>query len=91
LHPPEIDSEADAATLRAALVGHTAEERPGRAYVQPGDPARSYLIDKIEGRLVDAECEDHDCGDRMPARNPALSEHARQTIAAWIAQGAKDD
>ena len=91
LHPPEIDSDVDTATLRRALLASASEERPDRGYVAPGDPSHSYLVDKIEGRLVDAQCEDHDCGDRMPARNPALSDHARATIAAWIAQGAKDN
>jgi hypothetical protein len=91
LHPPEIDSDVDAASLRRALLAGASEERPDRVYVRAGDPGQSYLIDKVDGRLKDAECVDHDCGARMPARSPALSDRARGALAAWIAQGAKDD
>jgi hypothetical protein len=91
LHPLEIDSDASPSALRLALVGVHSEERPDRRYVTPGDPRASYLVDKLEGRLVDTECVDHDCGERMPARNPPLSDVARGMVRAWIAQGASDD
>jgi hypothetical protein len=90
-HPPDLDPHADPAALRRALLDVASEERPQRAYVTPGAPQESYLVDKIEGRLNDAECTDHDCGERMPARNPALSAAARTAVLAWIADGAKDN
>jgi len=91
LHPPDLAPEGGASALRRSLVGIASEEQPARRYVQPGDPAASYLVAKIEGRLVDANCEEKDCGVRMPARNPPLSEGTQAAIRAWIAQGAEDD
>jgi hypothetical protein len=90
-HPPDLDPDADPSSLRRALLGVASEERPDRPYVKPGDPQASYLVDKIEGRLVDSECADHDCGSRMPARNAALSPEARAAVLAWIADGAPDN
>ena len=81
----------DATAMRAALVGVPSEDRPDRAYVEPGAPEASYLVQKIEGRLVDAECTEHDCGSPMPLDNPSLPPAARATIRAWIAQGARDN
>ena len=89
--PPVLAARDGVGKLRVALVGVASEERPGRAYVHPGDPDASYLMQKIEGHLVDAECADRDCGEPMPLDNPSLSADARRTIRAWIAQGARDN
>ena len=89
--PPVLDPHADAASLRAALVGVASEQRPERDYVRPGDPQASYVVQKLEGCLVDEECADADCGEPMPLKNPPLSAELRATIRAWIAQGASDN
>jgi hypothetical protein len=91
LHSPDLDPRADASKVRRALVGVASEERNGRAYVKPRDARASWLLDKVDGRLVDAECVDHDCGVRMPARNAPLSDAQRTLIRAWIDQGAQDN
>ena len=88
---PVLERHADPAALRAALVGVASEQRPSRVFVRPGAPDQSYLIQKIEGHLIDAECTDHDCGAPMPLDNPSLSADARAKIRTWIAQGARDN
>jgi hypothetical protein len=89
--PPRLSSDIDPSALRAALVGVSSEEMPGHPYVKPGDTRNSYLVEKIEGRLVDAHCADGDCGARMPSRSPPLPEGAQAMIRVWIAQGAPDN
>ncbi len=88
---PPVLQRGDSTAMRAALVGIASEDRPDHAYVQPGAPEQSYLVQKIDGRLVDAECTEHDCGAPMPLDNPALSQDARETIRLWVAQGATDN
>jgi hypothetical protein len=89
--PPVFDRRGSAQKLRAALVGVPSEERPDRNYIAPGAPDASYLLQKIDGHLVDAECADHDCGSPMPMDNPSLSDDARAKIRAWVAEGARDN
>ena len=48
----------------------------------PGDTEASYLVDLITPTDGQAE---------MPQGKAPLSETDRQTIVAWITQGAKDD
>jgi hypothetical protein len=89
--PPVLVARDGASKMRAALVGVPSGDRPDRAYVQPGVPEGSYLLQKIDGRLVDAECTEHDCGSPMPLDNPSLPAADRDTIRAWVAQGARDN
>ena len=89
--PPVLGAHMTATTMRAALVGVASEDRPDHAYVQPGAPDASYLVQKVEGRLVDAECTEHDCGEPMPLDNPSLSADAIAKIRAWVADGARDN
>ena len=89
--PPVLVPQASPAALRAALVGVASEQRPSRSYVRPGDPGASYLMQKLEGHLNDAECIDHDCGAAMPMDNPSLSADARDKVRTWISQGALDN
>ena len=90
MRAPLLGAHDNPAQLRAAIVGVTAEET-NLVYVRPGDPAGSYLIHKIEGRMVPSKCADHDCGDAMPLDNPALPPETRRLIRAWIEQGAQDN
>jgi hypothetical protein len=89
--PPVLEPHGGPAALRAALVGVASEQRPSRFYVRPGDPGASYLMQKLEGHLNDAECIDHDCGLAMPMDNPSLSAEARDKVRTWISQGALDN
>ncbi len=91
IHSPALTPGVDPSKIRLALVGVAAEERPDRHYVEPSDPTKSFLVDKIEGHLVDAECADGDCGRRMPSRNAPLPDVTRAMIRSWIAQGALDN
>jgi hypothetical protein len=52
-----------------------------RLMVAPGDPAASYLMQKLEGRQM---C----MGVGMPKMLPPLPPAELQTIASWICQGA---
>jgi hypothetical protein len=53
----------------------------GRKRVNPGDPATSYLIDKLKGENL---CS----GVRMPKDGQALTATEIGTIEAWITAGA---
>ena len=61
----------------------TRQCRDGRVFVKPGDPASSYLIEKLEGRDM---CE----GSRMPKNGPLPAAEVAM-IAAWICQGAPNN
>lgn len=66
------------------LVSQPSHECCDRLLVAPGDPAHSYLVDKITGV--------HLCsGDRMPYGRPPLSMTDTTTILRWICEGAPDD
>lgn len=70
---------------RAQLVNVPATDCPDdRVIVKPGDPANSYLIDKLTGVNM---CS----GVRMPKLRLPLSEADVAKIAAWICQGALDN
>jgi hypothetical protein len=65
-----------------SLVGHpVADCTDGRDYIQAGNAAKSYILDKIEG---------HDCcvGGRMPPNGNYLSDADTLTIRRWICEGA---
>jgi hypothetical protein len=63
---------------------HPAPECGGRNYVEPGDPAASYLYDKVAG--IDL-CD----GRQMPLLGDPLSGDEVARIAGWICAGAPDD
>jgi hypothetical protein len=75
-----------AAWTRTLLVGRRSKECcDGRFLVVPGDPAQSYVVDKIG---------DHDlCGasSPMPLGGPALSSGDIRAISDWICLGALED
>ncbi len=67
------------------VVGVAAPEcRDGRPYVAPGDPAGSYLYDKITGS-------DLCSGVQMPKNAPPLAADEQQVIFDWICEDALDD
>lgn len=65
------------------LVNVTSTEVPSKKRVAPGDPAGSYLIDKLEGTAS--------VGVQMPATGQALSAADITTIKNWIIKGAKNN
>ncbi|MFO1425927.1 MAG: hypothetical protein U1F11_02925 [Steroidobacteraceae bacterium] len=70
----------DAANSYALLVNVPSVEVGSLKRVAPGDPANSYLVQKIEGRAS--------VGARMPLGGPALSQANIDLVRAWIASGA---
>ncbi|HSB21715.1 MAG TPA: TIGR03118 family protein, partial [Burkholderiaceae bacterium] len=68
----------------AALVGVASQEQPALMRVKPGDPANSYLIQKLEGAASIS-------GVRMPFGGPYLAQATIDQIKSWIAAGAPND
>lgn len=68
----------------ANLVGVPSRDKPGAIRVIPGDPANSYLVQKVEGApgIV---------GDRMPKTGPFLTSGQILVIRRWIELGARND
>lgn len=84
----------DAAQIYAELK-KTSPTAMGEAFVVPGDPAKSYLMVKLEGKqaALAAKCAGSaypSCGVSMPPDN-ALSAAQLDTIRKWITAGAKDN
>ena len=66
------------------LVGRASTGRPSATLVVPGDPANSYLINKLEGRDI--------VGLRMPRNDgPFLTEGQILVIRQWILDGAPNN
>lgn len=72
----------------ASLVGIRATEDPRLVRVVAGDPARSFLYQKIAGdpKLGDIPA----IGARMPQGAPRMAQSDIDIVAAWIRQGAKN-
>lgn len=64
----------------AALVNATAVEVPSLRRVSPGNPAASYLLQKVSGTAA--------VGQRMPLGGPPLPDDALAAIRQWIQDGA---
>jgi hypothetical protein len=69
----------------AALVSVASTGKSGAVRVVPGDPANSYIVQKLEGTAGIV-------GSRMP-RNSAvfLTDGQMRVIRRWIEQGARQD
>jgi hypothetical protein len=50
--------------------------------VAPGDPEKSYLLRKLEGRKI--------VGERMPLGKPPLPAEMIAVIRKWVETGAPD-
>ncbi len=68
----------------ASLVNVASHEQPGLMRVKPGDPANSYLIQKLEGAASIS-------GQRMPLGGPYLDQATIDKIKSWIAAGATNN
>jgi len=77
----------------ANLVGVPSVEVPAMSRVEPGDPAMSWLVQKIDGTQGDfaSSCTLGDCGGRMPFGQTPLDAGVRASIRTWIANGAAND
>ena len=72
----------ESANSYAALVGVSSSQDAALQRVQPGDPANSYLIQKLEGTASG--------GQQMPPGAP-LPQSEIDVIRQWILDGAIDD
>jgi hypothetical protein len=79
-----VGLDLSAAGVYDSLVGVASRQKAGAVRVVPGDPANSYLIQKIEGRSDIA-------GVRMPQRGPFLTDGQIAIIKRWIELGARRD
>jgi len=70
----------DEASAYAALVNAPSVESPGLKRVDPGNPAGSYMLHKIEGTAS--------VGGRMPLGGPYLPQATIDIIHQWIQNGA---
>jgi uncharacterized protein (TIGR03118 family) len=68
----------------ASLVNVASHEQPAVLRVKPGDPANSYLIQKLEGTPGIT-------GERMPFGGPYLDQATIDQIKSWIQAGAPNN
>jgi hypothetical protein len=91
----------DTAMLIQALMGPSVEI-PSVPYVTPGDPTKSYLMQKMDGDqcLYDSHCTPDptlmtptcmDAGQAMPQGSTVLDVATRDKVRRWIAQGAQNN
>ncbi|AKT42622.1 hypothetical protein [Chondromyces crocatus] len=78
----------------AQTVNAEAAVEAGMPRITPENPARSFLMHKMDGTLNcgDLACAaTNSCKDAMPLRQPAIPTEKRDTVRRWIAQGALDN
>ncbi len=75
LHPAQI---------YASIVGVASVEQPSLKRVAPGDPANSYVVQKLEGAATIT-------GSRMPLGGPFLDQATIDQVKAWISAGAQNN
>jgi hypothetical protein len=70
----------------------TSPTASGEKFVVPGDPAKSYLMVKLEGKqaALAAKCTGGSCGAEMPPGS-ILPADKLETVRKWISEGAKDN
>lgn len=70
----------------------TSPTATGEPFVVPGDPAKSYLMVKLEGTqaALASKCPNSNCGTVMPP-DDKLPDEKIETFRKWIAEGAKDN
>lgn len=76
------------------LVNHDAAARKGALRVRPGDPAQSFLVDKLVGRLRRGEGKamplDPDTGVPSPPTSDQRT-FVETVLVPWVAGGAPDN
>lgn len=88
----ELQHGADAAKVYKNLVGPMAGELGSMPYVTPGDPAKSFIMHKLDGDqcMLAEQCANRTCNDTMP-RDGQLPVETRDILRRWIAQGAQNN
>ena len=90
-HSVYLDLRAPAAYSQ--LVGVEAEARSGAVRVKPGDPAASFLLDKLRGSLLPREGKrmpiDPDTG--VPLEPSPMATDFDDVLTRWIAAGAPNN
>jgi hypothetical protein len=81
------------AAALASMVDVPSTRLPGMLRIQPGQPASSWLVHKLDGTHVSftADCVNGACGARMPINQPPLSSAIRDALRTWIQNGAAND
>jgi hypothetical protein len=90
----ETAKGSDASMVRSGLVAKDGIEMTMMPLVTAGDPAKSYLMHKLDGDqcLYNEHCANKTCLAEMPSGlGHALPVANRDTIRRWIAQGAHDN
>lgn len=84
---------ADCNTGHANLVDVMSSELASMDRVEPGDPAMSWLMHKLDGTQggFSAMCSGGFCGSQMPLGGDPLSLDVRDAIRSWISNGALND
>jgi hypothetical protein len=81
------------ATILSALMKPSAED-PSMPLVTPGDATKSYLMQKMDNTQGKLNCSSGDigtCGTLMPLGAAVLPTSTRDTVRAWINQGATNN
>jgi hypothetical protein len=84
---PQQGQNLSAGNAYANIVNVASREVPALDRVEPGDPANSYLVHKIEGTAALVGGED----TRMPLGLEPLPQADIDLIRAWIAAGAPNN
>lgn len=92
-------SPSDPEDAYKSLVGKASTRFVGTNLVQPGDPDNSLVMRKMDGTQAQLKSCPGDCGKSMPppddseptSTDQLLSQKKRDTVRAWIKDGAKDD
>lgn len=82
----------EAAAYRT-LVRRPAEQRPSALLIEPGQPARSFLIDKLTRRLAEGEGKPMPLDPKTgkPMDPSPLGSFVERTLIPWVEQGALDN
>jgi hypothetical protein len=89
-----IDLDLRAEAAYSQLVGAAAEVRKGALRIKPGDPAASFLVNKLEGSLRSGE------GKQMPidvetgaplSPSPLPRDYVEKVLKPWIEAGAPNN
>ncbi len=83
----------DCQTGHASLVDIASSELPTMDRVEPGDPATSWLMHKLDGThgAFTAQCVGGFCGGSMPLGGGLLPLPTRDAVRGWITNGAVND
>jgi mono/diheme cytochrome c family protein len=81
-HPPNQGMNLTAGHAYASIVNVRSQEVPSLVRVKPGDPAASYLYQKVSQARPAV-------GVRMPKDEPPLTPDELTALRAWIEQGAR--